>query len=229
MFAGRRNLLPRHSLYIRSGTDTLRQQRPPLTTTKGSFAMATRADITPELIRQLLRYEPETGKLFWLERCSAHFMPTRRCGSKKTKSWNTRFAGKEAMTANNGNGYLIGEIFNIKLYTHRVIWALVTGEWPVDDIDHIDGVRWNNIWTNLRAVSRSSNMKNCRLRSDNSSGQTGVHWIKADSIWVASITSNGTTMHLGRFTSKEAAIGARKNAEGKFNFTPRHGTKGVAQ
>jgi len=68
---------------------------------------------TPEMLRKLLRYDPETGKLFWRERPVEMFADTGRGGSKGSAArWNGRFSGKEAFTAISGSGYLTGGIFS---------------------------------------------------------------------------------------------------------------------
>lgn len=41
----------------------------------------------------------------------------------------------------------------------RLIWLYMTNTWPTE-IDHIDRIRDNNVWTNLRDVTRSTNLLN---------------------------------------------------------------------
>jgi len=60
---------------------------------------------SPDILRQLLSYDPETGKLMWLKR-PADMFPSGRIAA----SWNARLAGKEAFTATTG-GYFVGGIF----------------------------------------------------------------------------------------------------------------------
>jgi len=174
-------------------------------------------DITPELLRELLRYEPETGKLFWRVRPSSMFKTVRTADA-----WNRLYAGKEALTADNGAGYRVGDIFGQTMRSHRVIWAIVYGEWP-DNIDHINGVRDDNRWHNLRSVSRHGNMQNTARRADNKSGVTGVCWVKARGKWEVKIRVGGADKYIGLFASYTIAVAARKSAEIEYGFHPNHG------
>lgn len=171
---------------------------------------------TPEYIRERLRYDPETGKLYWREHPS------------KRPAWNRHFGGKEAFTSHAG-GHVRGWI-NEKCYlAHRVIWAIVHGEWPNGEIDHIDHVRGNNRIDNLRVVAPGENARNNTLRRDNTSGISGVFC--RDGKWQASIRVRGRKQHLGTFTDLGKAIAARKAAEREHDFHPNHGmpAKGAAQ
>tara|TARA_R110000787_G_scaffold4219_1_gene16335 strand:+ start:9 stop:581 length:573 start_codon:yes stop_codon:yes gene_type:complete len=169
-------------------------------------------------LASLISYDPMTGKLHWLDRPLGLFK-TKRAFS----TWNARYAGCEALTALNGSGYLHGGILGQKHRAHRVIWALQTGDWPEEDIDHINGVRSDNSWSNLRAVSRSDNMRNAAMPCTNTSGHVGVHWCKPLSKWAAQIMDDGKSIHLGNFIEKADAIQARKSAENERGYHANHG------
>lgn len=179
-------------------------------------------DLTYELAIRFLRYEPQTGRLFWKERSPELFAAGNTSKESVCKTWNKRFAGKEAFTASN-TGYRYGAIFAQLYLAHRVIWLMVHKAWPEDQIDHINGDRADNRIKNLRAVTNRQNCKNQCARSDNSTGVTGVYWFKRDSRWVSSITSDGKTVHLGYFDSFEDAVNARKIAEAQLGFHANHG------
>lgn len=165
----------------------------------------------------LLRYEPETGKLFWRER-SIEMFPDERAW----RSWNTKHANKEAFTAPTTGGYRQGQIHAEVYLAHRVIFKMVTGEEP-PEIDHDRGERSNNMWERLRPVNRGENQKNQKRRVDNTSGTTGVHWDSRRRRWVASIKSTGKCILIGRFDDKKRAVKARKRAEREYGFHPNHG------
>ena len=165
--------------------------------------------IAPELLRKLMRYEPETGKLFWRERVNG------------SVQWNARHAGNEAMCCV-AAGYLVGRLHGKNHRAHRVAWAIFYGKWP-HLIDHIDGNGLNNKICNLRDVDQTTNMQNASLSVRNTSGHVGVHFDKARGKWAASIRANYINIRLGRFKCITAAILARKSAELKYGFHENHG------
>ena len=175
-------------------------------------------EITPEIVRELLDYDPETGALTWREREEKWFKTGRAYST-----WNSRYAGKSALSSNSGQGYLRGRILGHFRFAHRVAYAHFHGAWPSQEIDHINQDRSDNRIKNLREVSHSQNMRNQSRRSDNTSGYCGVHRDKKRGGWEARITIKGRYTHLGYFDSKTAAINARKEAELKYGYSDRHG------
>ena len=179
---------------------------------------------SPELLRKILRYEYTTGLLFWRKRPVEMFNDTvNRSAQHACNNWNAKFAGKEALITDNGHGYKCGRIFNKHHQAHRVIWAIVTGFWPVDQIDHEDHDRANNRWVNLFEASNAENGKNASMKSNNTSGFTGVWWRKDTERWAAEIFVDGKKDRLGDFEKKSDAIAARKAANQKYNFHENHG------
>ena len=137
------------------------------------------------------------------------------------KAWNNKHADKEALTALR-SGYPRGIIDGEHFTAHRVIWKWMTGEEP-PEIDHIDGNRANNRWSNLRASTRAANNRNAKLRRDNQSGRVGIHFDKRRKYWIAQISIRGHVTHLGVFPTKEAASAARKAAEAIYDYHSNHG------
>ena len=88
---------------------------------------------------------------------------------------------------------------------HRLIWRMMTDGLMPEEIDHINGVRTDNRWVNLRAATRGENMRNFRMRSNNTSGFKGVCWHKKARSWVAQIQVNKKCMHIGCFQTPELA------------------------
>lgn len=142
-------------------------------------------------VREVLEYHPDTGHFTWRKRLSPSGGPGDIAGVKNTR------------------GYILLSIDNVRVYAHRVAWFYVNGEWPKDQIDHINGERADNRWCNLREASSSENACNGRLRPSNKSGYTGVSWEKAKKRWVARAVKNGKQYVIGRFMTKEEANDAR--------------------
>ncbi len=183
-------------------------------------------EIPTDLLRQLLRYEPETGKLFWLVRDSSLFRDTpNKTAEQHCRGWNKRFAGAEAFTADGVKGCKCGRILGVGYYAHRVAYALHEGEWPENEIDHEDGNRANNRWKNLRDATHLLNMKNKRLYRSNRSGHHGVYQRNGRGGWIAHIRVDGVRRQIGTFSTKDAAIEARKAAQ-PATFHPNHGRIG---
>lgn len=133
-------------------------------------------------------------------------------------TWNTKYAGKEAFTAIGNHGYLTGSV-NDKMYTaHRVIWAIVYGEWPEHQIDHVNAIRTDNRISNLREATQQENNRNLRISKANSSGFKGVSWHSKTGKWVSYIRdSNGERKHLGLFATPESAHAAFCDAARKYH------------
>jgi hypothetical protein len=161
--------------------------------------------LTPHL-NALLRYEPETGKLFWRERPREMFS-NRRAHS----TFNARFAGKEAFTATS-RGYRVGRIDDVLYVAHRVIWAMTHGRDPSEDIDHSNGDRGDNRLSNLREATRSENLCNRPTPPANTSGHKGVFLDKRTGKWRAHIKKNRVMQNLGSFDRLEDALAARHSA-----------------
>ncbi len=157
-----------------------------------------RNDLTADYVRSLLNYDPETGDLTWKSRGSP--------------AWDARFSGKRAGKVGKGGRIHVG--INYRRYlAHRLIWLIVKGEWPAFEIDHIDVNGGNNRWPNLRPATSSENACNVGLSQANTSGLKGVSWSTINNGWIARITKNYKTFHLGTFSNKEDAHVARLDAE----------------
>lgn len=83
-------------------------------------------------------------------------------------------------------------------------------------VDHINHLKFDNRKSNLRIVSVSQNAMNRKLHENNTSGVTGVLWIKNQRLWRAEIKINNKSIYLGNFDNFEKAVKARKEAEEKY-------------
>jgi hypothetical protein len=174
--------------------------------------------VSAEILRELLDYNPDTGNFIWKERTEKH-------GSGRAiRSWNARYAGRPAFVHFDYGNYLRASIFGRFHSAHRVAWAIINGDPVPDFLDHIDGDRRNNRIHNLRPVSKAENSRNRGLRSDNTSGRSGIYVTKSGT-FKARIFANGRDQHLGTFKEFEEAAAARKQAEERFGFFEGHGER----
>lgn len=162
-------------------------------------------DLTAKEVRDIFNYNPDIGLLTW-------------CVYRK----GTKGIGKEAGNPQN-KGYRQVHINYKRYLVHRIIWLFVTGAWPEEEIDHINGIRDDNRWNNLRQVTAYENKKNSKRYKNNTSGVTGVSWNDKQSKWVAYIHVNNKMNHFGFFANKSDAIAKRKRMEIKYNFHANHG------
>jgi hypothetical protein len=154
-----------------------------------------------------LRYEPDTGKLFWRPRKASAFAT-----GQASKIWHTRFSGKEAFTAVAVSGYRVGTIFGSVHLAHRVVWAIETGAWPVATIDHINRDKQDNRFQNLREATHQQNLHNKGVRKDSATGFKGVYFFADRMKWQARIRVEGKNKSLGYFDTPEQARDAYARA-----------------
>lgn len=102
---------------------------------------------------------------------------------------------------------------------HRAAWFLMTGAWPEHQVDHRDGDRGNNKWSNLREATHSQNRQN--LNPVTAKGQLrGV--TKQWNRWKAQIKgADGIYHYLGMFATQEDAHAAYCRAKAIYQpFQP---------
>lgn len=188
-----------------------------------------RAAKTPEVsvsdLKELLRLDPETGRLFWRERSAKWFKREFRHlnAEQQARVWNTKWAGKEAMALIKPNGYRYGPILARKMYAHRVVFALHKGYLPRSLVDHKDGDVTNNRPDNLREVTPGMNQRNQRQGKKNTSGVTGASWSAALGKWRAAFRYMEKTCHVGYFETIEEAAKAVLEARISHGYSPSHG------
>jgi hypothetical protein len=134
--------------------------------------------MTRDQLKLLLSYEPDTGLFFWL--------------SNKGTAKAGDVAGATA-----SNGYT-NICIDRKIYkAHRLAWLYVHGRNPTQTIDHINGVKNDNRFANLREATHQENAQNhVRL---------GIHFHKEKNKWQARIRFDGKRAHIGYFSTKEEA------------------------
>jgi len=164
----------------------------------------TRKILTQARLKELLHYDADTGIFTWAKKPSNRILIGSIAGSNKGK-------------------YLYIRINKTDHLAHRLAWLYVNGHQPKHQIDHINHDSKDNRIYNLRDVTQSANMQNSSMHKRNTSGVTGVAFIRSRGVWEAKITANRKFKFLGYFNCITAAAIARKAAEVKYNFHPNHG------
>jgi hypothetical protein len=137
-----------------------------------------------------LKYNKNTGDFFW------------------------GMGAKKAVTLLK-DGYISICLFGKSYMAHRLAWLYVTGNFPVGEIDHIDGNPSNNSWLNLREANRNQNSFNCKIRKSNTTGFKGVE--RAGKGFQARIRAYGKRYGLGTYKTPEEASTAYKEAAIKLH------------
>ena len=124
--------------------------------------------------------------------------------------------GRRAGYVNRALGYVLISVGNKPVYAHRLAFAIMAGRSPAE-VDHVNGDKSDNRWSNLREASHQENMCNSRKRADNASGFKGVCFFKRTRKWIAYINAGGKRLHLGYFPTAELAHEAYKAASRKHH------------
>lgn len=170
------------------------------------------------LIPKVLRYEPDTGELYWKHRPTSLFTSTDKRGADwAAANWNSRHAGKPAFTAVGAHGYRCGRLQGAGLLLHRVAFVLMTGDWPTHELDHINGDRLDNRWCNLRKATRNQNARNTKGYSK-TSPYLGVSWNSRLNGYMARVYHNGTNHYCGFSVDDPTRLAKQRDKKAKELF-----------
>lgn len=177
--------------------------------------------VPARLLPEIFDLDEPTGRLVWKKRPVEHFEGGKPTPEKRAAMWNGKYAGKAALITRDPRGYLFGAVRGKNVYAHRVIRALLDGEWPAGEIDHINRDKTDNRPENLRVVTHSENRLNCAdcdlaaarrpPKKPVPSRISGVRRQGANT-WSARIKVNGIEKHLGSFPCFGLAVLARRRA-----------------
>ena len=156
-------------------------------------------------IKDWLHYDSVKGDLVWKKKPAKNIAVGAIAGSR------------------NPAGYIRLRIDKQWFLAHRICWFLHYGNFPENQIDHIDGDPSNNAISNLRSVNCTGNARNQKQRVDNASGITGVCIDKRRGTWLSTISLDGKNHHLYSGKDFFEAVCRRRSAEIKNNFHENHG------
>lgn len=157
--------------------------------------------ISQKRLKEVLSYDPETGIFIWV---------LKRKGVKVGEE-----CGRLSVY-----GYREICIDYVLYRANRLAFLYMNGYLPKIDVDHINRIKSDNSFDNLREATRSQNMANGVIRTNNTSGIKGVVWDVTRRKWRAQIGFSNKKINLGRFENKnDAIIAYNEAAEKKFgNF-----------
>jgi hypothetical protein len=81
------------------------------------------------------------------------------------------------------DGYFRVTYNGVHYYAHRIIWLMQTGDFPKEEIDHVDGNRTNNRLENLREANSRQNKLNTRRQREGKARYT--HYWRKTGKWHA--------------------------------------------
>ncbi len=166
--------------------------------------------IAQEELKKLLHYDPDTGVFTWIVKTRGYKYGMEAGDIKTCKKW--------------GKSYRRISLKYKRYYAHRLVFIYMTGSFPVNEVDHINGNGLDNRWCNLRDVTSSENNKNLRLNSLNKSGISGIYWSKNKSNWHTQLRIDGKITYLGSYLSIFDAACTVISARQKHGYHKNHGS-----
>lgn len=146
--------------------------------------------LTQKKLREILKYNPDTGEFSWNITAGS-----RRHGSK----------------AGCVNHYIYIKIDKVKYPAHRLAYLYQTGGQFNDlDIDHINGIKTDNRWGNLRLAKRYQNAGNAKLRYDNELSLKNIRQLKDTGKYQVRVSGKSYGSYLDLNMAISVAESARK-------------------
>lgn len=178
-------------------------------------------ELTQELLKTLIDYNPDTGVFTWRERDIKWFNTER--SQRDCNAWNTRYSGEIAGSiTKTGSCVTYRQITIIKktYVCHHLAYFYMTGNWPINDIDCIDGDFTNIKYNNIRECTRTDTMYKKVTGCKNK--LMGVYLNNAKSKYKSIITIDGKKTYLGTFRTPEEAhsayVEAKRQISPEFNM-----------
>ena len=176
--------------------------------------------LTQEILKELIHYDPETGVFTWKFRELKWFT-----SNWNYNIWNNKYPNSICGITPMSDGYLRVSILGKSYKQHVLAFLYMTGNFPNNMVDHEDGVKSNNKWSNLREATNSTNQKNAKISGRNKTGCVGVSFCKSSNKYKTFVMNNNSKLHLGYFDTLEEAVLVRKEAEIKYGYHKNHGKR----
>lgn len=120
----------------------------------------------------------------------------------------------------NKNGYIKIKIDGKIYQIHRIIWKMLIGNDPENDIDHINHIKTDNRIENLRDTNE--NNKNQSIRKDNTSGYPNILFRKNNKIKYQVRILNNNKHYTKSFSTIEEAVKHRDEKLIEFGYHKNH-------
>ena len=157
-------------------------------------------EITQELLKDILTYKD--GEFYWKKPLAARVQVGDRAGTSDKLGY--RQIG------------IKGKIYR----EHRLVWLYHCGKWPEGNLDHINGIKWDNRIENLRECTQQEN--NWNRTTPTNKKYKGVNKAPTGKYY-ASIMKDGKPIYLGAYWDEveaaEAYDKAARELFGEFAYT----------
>ena len=154
--------------------------------------------LTAERLRDLIHYDPKSGIM------------TRRTGRPGVRAGST--AGSRSRS-----GYVCVSIDGRSYRRSRLAWLYMTGSWPTHEMDHRNGDKEDDRFSNLREATRVENCRNTRPWSRHGVKGVCYHARRRERNWEASVWADSRRKSLGYFGTKAEAAAAAEAANEKLH------------
>jgi hypothetical protein len=130
-------------------------------------------------LKELITYDPKTGIIKWKE-------------TKKGRRIKPENISDGSL---NRQGYIIFGLCGKRYKAHRLAFLYMNGSFPKEEVDHINGVKSDNRWENLREATRHQNRLNDKAKG----------YYKEYGKYKAQIRFNHKHIFLGYYETEEEA------------------------
>jgi hypothetical protein len=162
---------------------------------------STKRKIAPETLRQLFTFDPDEG-IFRYQKDKVRCKAGSVAGSIHRQGWRSIKINKRCYPA------------------HHLAWLWVHGRWPIHEIDHINGVRDDNRFINLREADAFQQVMNSARPRTNTSGVKNVYFDREMNRYRVHLRHKKKSIHIGYFPTLQeaasAAADARNRLQGDF-------------
>ncbi len=125
---------------------------------------------------------------------------------------------RKAGCLNNSTGYRYIRVKDKAYLSSRLAFLYMDGYFPEHQVDHINRIRHDDRWCNLRHVTASCNNRNVGIIKTNTSGITGVYFHKRKKAWTVAIHSDGKKINFNKCNSFDDAVMIRWEAEKRYEY-----------